>query len=100
MARTIIEKELSKIIREVDFDFVECGNRSLSEIYEAVIIQYPNLCNNDFLCCNCCSSSNYNPEWTHVVYDALSFLKNKDNSRVQKLANNQGYWYFGEIIEL
>ena len=100
MPRTITEKELSRSIREVDFGFVESGHRTLQEVYESVQNEFPNLCNADFLCIDCCSTGGNSPEWKHVVRSLLSSLKKKEFSRVQKIENNIGFWFFAEIIEL
>ncbi|MFN6374637.1 MAG: hypothetical protein ACK4YD_05655 [Chitinophagia bacterium] len=100
MPRTEIEKELSGYLSESDFDFIPHGRISLQDIYNAVQNQSPHLCNDEFLCIDCCSNGDNSPEWKHVVRSVLSRLKDNNYSRVTKIENENGYWHFGEIIEL
>ena len=63
-----------------EFDFLARGVIPLHEIYNSVKIKFPNLCDDDYLCNECCSSGGKSPEWKHKVRTALGNLKKKNNT--------------------
>jgi len=79
---------------------MEPGNQTLTHIYQRVYETFPDLCNNEFLCSDCCGGIHSDPEWHHIVRGALSRSKEKEFSRVQKRADSHGFWFFAEINNL
>ena len=75
-------------------------NQTLTHIYQRVYETFPDLCNNEFLCSDCCGGIHSDPEWHHIVRGALSRSKDKEFSRVQKRADSHGFWFFAEINNL
>jgi hypothetical protein len=100
MPYTETETQLSLELSLADFNFMEPGNQTLTHIYQRVYETFPDLCNNEFLCSDCCGGIHTDPEWHHIVRGALSRSKEKEFSRVQKRANSHGYWFFAEINNL
>lgn len=100
MPRTETETQLASELSLADFNFMEPGNQSLTHIYQRVSETFPNLCNDNFLCNDCCGGPHYDPEWHHIVRTALSNAKDKAYSRVQKRANSRRIWFFAEINNL
>jgi hypothetical protein len=100
MPRTETETQLSSELSLSDFNFMESGNQPISLVYERVYETYPDLCNNNFLCHDCCGGRYYTPEWHHVVRGALDSAKDRTYSRVQKRARSHGFWFFAEINNL
>lgn len=76
MARPI-EKELYKELMRTEFSFVDRGQRSTQEIYNAVKRHFPELCDDTYLCSESCISKVKQPEWQHRVRSALQYLKTK-----------------------
>ncbi len=89
----IQESELYKNLGIDDFCFIEAGRRHMSDIKEAVRNRYPDLCDDEFLCINCCEKGSRNPEWHHIIRASLGIQKNKITSRVRE-DNDRGYWIF------
>jgi hypothetical protein len=100
MPYTPRETQLAEELRLSDFNFMESGNQTLQHVYERVSETFPDLCNDDFLCSECCGGIHSDPEWHHIVRGALDSTKKKAFSRVQKRPNSHGVWYFAEINEL
>ncbi len=91
MART----EIAELYRELisnEFSFLKRGESSLALVYETVQRSYPELCDDDYLCVENCSSGNHSPEWQHAVRRALNELKRKDSTEVEN--SGRGYWVF------
>ncbi len=91
MARTI-ESNLYQTLIDTQFSFVERGERSIIEIYDAVKAQLPHLCDDEYFCSVNCKQGNKQPEWNHIVRSALQRLKSAggciDNP------GNRGFWLF------
>ena len=89
-------KELADILRNCQFDFIPNGEFKLSGrdgIYARVIREYPDLCNNSYLCFMHCQSDSRQPEWQHgPVRGVLDSLKKKQ-LRVSE-GHSRGYWMF------
>lgn len=86
-----IEKQLSKLLVDSEFSFMERGIRELNEIYDIVKKLYGNLCDDDYKCIH--NELNYGqPEWKHVVRFALERVKSKTDSVTH--SGNRGYWNF------
>jgi hypothetical protein len=100
MPYTETETQLSLELSLADYNFMEHGSHRLTQVYQRVYETFPDLCNNDFLCCDCCGGRHTDPEWHHIVRTSLSSSKDKEFSRVQKRANSRGYWFFAEINNL
>ena len=62
--------ELQKLYQQLatsSFGFVERGERGLEEVYNAVKAQFPELCDDGFLCRENCTHGNNQPEWRHGI---------------------------------
>ncbi|MFZ2357791.1 MAG: HNH endonuclease [Anaerolineae bacterium] len=87
--------EIAELYRELinnEFSFMERGESSLTLVYEVVQGTYPDLCDDDYLCFENCSTGNNSPEWQHAVRRALYELKRKDSTEVEN--SRRGYWVF------
>ena len=94
MARRPIESQLYQELRECEFSFLGTDPVHILKIYEEVKSRYPNLCDDEYLCCNCCKHGNNQPEWMHVVRGCIAALKTK-NIAVQ--GENHGEWIFNPV---
>lgn len=83
-----IEKELSRLLRESQMDFLGNDEIHIIRIYELVKNQYPDFCDDDYLCSDNCSNGGNQPEWQHVVRGVLNNFKR--NGIVQ--SGLRGYW--------
>ncbi len=84
-------RELYSTLVEIQFAFMGNGEFSLKEIYTAIKKKYPSLCDDGFICCECCASSrDHTPEWQHRIRTALAKLK--DLKRNIKKGNRRNYW--------
>ena len=81
-------KELYKRLMETKFSFISSGHYHIQTIYNKVKLQFPDLCEDYYLCIDSCSDGDYQPEWKHRVRAALGNLKEK--SLVKK--GSHGYW--------
>jgi len=86
-------RELYSKLVEAQFSFMGKGEFHLKEIHSAVKKRYPGLCDDNYLCRECCTSGNVDLEWHHRVRAVLGVLKNKGNVRK---GYNRGYWIFGK----
>ncbi len=91
MARSDLKK-LYKELTSNEFSFLPRRENKLIYIYSKVQLQYPQLCDDNFLCINNCTKGNNEPEWHHAVRRALDRLKRISKS-VEKL-QKRGYWKF------
>lgn len=89
-------RELYSNIVEVQFGFMGKGEFRLQDIYFAVKEKYSCLCDDSFMCCECCKSSrDHTPEWQHRVRTALGDLK--DSKRNVRKGCSRSCWIIGEI---
>ncbi len=90
-------KELSELyanLMKEEFEFLGTGEFDLQTIYSAVKERYLNLCDDDYMCSQCCKAGNRNdPEWHHRVRAALGSLK--DAGRNVKNGHTRKYWIIG-----
>lgn len=88
-------RELYSKLVEAQFSLMGEGEFHLQEIYSAVQKKYSYLCDDSFICCECCKGSqDRTPEWQHRVRTALGGLK--DKKRNVKKGDNRGYWIIGK----
>lgn len=91
MARPI-EQELYRSLMESQLNFIQRDIIEIDEIYDEVQLNFPNLCDDAYLCSENCSNGNNQPEWKHTVRKVLDRLKNTTNS-VHKFGIPK-YWEF------
>jgi hypothetical protein len=91
MSKTEISELYQELIKN-EFDFVQRRTHSLASIYEIVKTNYPELCDDTFLCLENCSSGNNSPEWQHAVRRALNELKRRKSTEI--INNQRGYYMF------
>lgn len=91
MARPI-EKQLSKLLRECNLNFIPLGTIHIENIYELVKQNYPELCDDDFFCFEAHRSGNRQTEWKHVVRSVMQSLKKKNNNILK--VPGRGNWQF------
>lgn len=91
MARQIEQKLYQNLI-DSKFVFVVCGTCSIEEIYNSVMTQFPDLCDNTYYCLEHCKAGNDQPEWKHTVRNALQTLKNPKGHI--RFTGRRGYWEF------
>ena len=75
MARRPIELSLYKVLVDSGFKCVKRGIRKTDEIYSAVHRKYDHLCDDEFQCSHYHAEGNRQPEWNHVVRQALNRCK-------------------------
>lgn len=92
MARRPLEHELAENLKMTEFNFVPRGEILLESIYELVQRQYPNLCDDEYLCSDHCIAGMNQPEWKHVVRGVLDNLR-KHAGPVNK-SPQRNYWTF------
>ncbi len=77
-----------------EFRFLGKGEFDLQTIYSAVKERYSALCDDDYMCCQCCKNGNKNdPEWHHRVRAALGSLK--DAGKNVKNGHARKFWIVG-----
>jgi len=74
MPRTI-ETTLRALLTESEFRFIPDGVYTQKELYAHVKKQYPNNCDDEYLCIQNCRSGHNSPEWQHVVRSVMQILK-------------------------
>ena len=74
--------------------FIRKGEYHLHEIYNAVRQSYQELCDDNYLCSENCSSGHNQPEWNHVVRRVLEELKSADGDVTR--SGRHGYWAFND----
>ena len=75
--RRPIEAELTRNLRESEFDFIGHNPIQLAQIYELVQAQFPHVCDDNYLCINHCRNGQNQPEWKHAVRSTLQDFKVK-----------------------
>ena len=91
MARQI-ESDLYQELRNSKFSFIERGIRFIYDIYDAVKIEYPELCDDLYSCSENCRLGNDQPEWNHTVRNALGDLKSNNGPITH--TGRKGIWNF------
>jgi hypothetical protein len=94
--RTELGKELYQLLLESEMSFIGSGEKNIKEIYKSVQEKYPLQCEDIYLCSHHCKSGNDQPEWKHIVRNALQVLKK--NGKVTSTA--WGYWMFPKITKV
>ncbi len=87
--------ELQKLYQQLTtsgFHFVQRGELDLEKVYEAVKAQFPELCDDSFLCRENCTRGPERPEWQHVVRRALQNLKAPEGS--VRHGTRHAHWEF------
>lgn len=69
--RRPIEKQLYRALIDSEFRFIERGCWKSYEICDAVQRQFPELCDDRYSCYEHCWGGYRQPEWKHVVRQAL-----------------------------
>ncbi len=72
-----LEKTLSTRIRDIQFGFLPPATYTIDEIYNRVKAQFPDLCDDHYLCSQACNSGHNQPEWMHVVRGCIQSAKTK-----------------------
>ena len=90
--KTQLSELYSKLIKD-QFNFMGKGKFHLKKIHSAVKKRYPGLCDDNYLCRECCTSGNVDLEWHHRVRAALGRLK--DLGRNVKKGSGHGFWIIG-----
>ena len=76
MARPI-ETQLSQLLRESNRAFLGYNPIKSQEIYSAVKNQFPDLCDDNYLCPHYGNQRSIRPEWHHLVRSYRNSLKKK-----------------------
>ncbi len=92
MARRQIEKDLCKEIKDSSFNFIPRGYINIETIYELVQQNYPNLCDDDYLCSIHCEGGTNQAEWKHGVRTVLNQLKSINGT--VRHSGSRGVWIF------
>jgi putative restriction endonuclease len=61
------------------------------KVYPAVKSEYPDLCDDDYLCSEACDGGTDQPEWMHATRRVQQQLNRKENSRVERRDSN---WFY------
>lgn len=80
-------------LSETGFSFIPPGRLSLKEIYIYIKREYPDLCDDSYLCRDNCTNGANSPEWKHRVRAAIWDVK--DKREYVKRDNHRGFWVFG-----
>lgn len=87
-------RELRRRLLQTDMTCIPPGRQSVSDtVFEAVKETYPRLCDDSYLCSDAHETGRENPEWQHVVHEALQQLADRENSRVRR-DEELGTWLF------
>ncbi len=81
-------------LQETQFSFAPRGRHHLHDIYSYVKEQYPELCDDSYLCSESCKQGHNSPEWQHRVRAALDSLKRR--SPIVQSDSEHGFWQFVE----
>ena len=96
-AREIL-KELYHILRQTGFSFIPEGEHNIRDVYALVRSQFPNLCDDRYLCSENCKSGYNSPEWQHKVRTALWDIQR--HATVVRTTGRRGYWNFGDNVAI
>lgn len=92
MAQEQLKSLYTDLLRR-QFNFVSSGEHKIYDVYALVKAEYPNLCDDSYLCSQNCQNGHNRPEWQHRVRAALEFLKR----RLQVVRKgDHGRWIFHE----
>lgn len=86
------EREPYSALIDSKFTFMGKGERTIENIYAAVMTNFPKLCDNSYFCYENCKSGNDQPEWKHTVRNALQRLKSKSGHIF--FTGKRGLWKF------
>jgi hypothetical protein len=93
----MIKENLSELYENLikeEFAFLGQGEFELRTIYSKVKDRYPDLCDDNFMCIQCCKNGNKNdPEWHHRIRAALGSLKDAGRNVKKGVARN--FWKIG-----
>jgi hypothetical protein len=90
----MIIKQLRDSISEDEFRFFKAGEYQIIEIYEIIRNQYPDLCNDNYLCRDHCQTKHKDPEWHHVVRSKLQMFKKRG---LVSRGHARSYWIVHKI---
>ena len=90
MARRPMESQLYVELVDSRFNFIERGTIDINDIYDAVKRQYPNMCDDEYLCYHRQNVGLNQSEWKHVVRNALEQCKSDD----LEIGGIRGSWIF------
>ena len=91
MARRPIEGRLSKELKEAEFSFLGNYPIHINQIYDVVMNQFPDLCDDKYLCSTHCKNGNNQPEWKHVVRSDMQLMKKRG---IAQRTGNVREWIF------
>ena len=83
-----IEKRLSQLLRASKLEFIGIDPIESKDIIISVKNQFPDSCDDNYLCPHCPGQITKPPEWHHIIRSYLTFLKSK--GLAQHL--NRGEW--------
>lgn len=89
MARPI-ESQLYRELVDSNFQFTERGEREINEVYESVKHEFPELCDDEYLCPHRHETLPFDYEWKHTVRRALQRFKGENIN----FSGRRGYWIF------
>ncbi len=93
MTNREIKLKLSKIMLETNMGCMGTGIYSMQEVYEKVKKNYPELCNEQYLCIDNCKSGGKDPEYHHTIRGNMQTMK----KRGRVIKSSKGSWEFLEI---
>lgn len=83
-------QKLLDLLKNSNLNFIQSGDYDLITILEAIKTEFPEYCNDGYICKQHCLSGNNGPEWKHKVRGYLDHNKNKENSRISRTVD--GKW--------
>jgi hypothetical protein len=69
--------ELKKRLSETQFSYLPAGNHSIEEFYRTTKNNFPEYCDDNYLCSTNCESGHDQPEWKHVVRSYMQTAKKR-----------------------
>lgn len=91
MARRPLEAKLSKELKDSEYAFLGNNPMHINEIYNLVKNQFPDLCDDEYLCSTHCTKGTNQPEWQHVVRGVINSMKVKG---LAQRTGNPKEWIF------
>lgn len=91
MPRRTLEARLSKELKNSEFTFLGNNPIHIDEIYSLVKNQFPDLCDDEYLCSTHCRNGNNQPEWKHAVRSNMQSMKKKG---IAQRTGNVREWIF------
>lgn len=89
--RRLIENSLSKELRDSEFSFLDKNPILINEIYDSVKTQFPDLCDDEYLCSTHCKNGTNQPEWQHVIRGVIDSMS---KSGLAQQTGNPKEWIF------